>query len=109
MEVNEIDPAVKRHGIEVAYRLSVTDPETATGLEVAEALGIKMVWVRMGWIYEVDGFDDNLVEDIVKRRLLNKEVQVVVTAETFEKTLRPTGTPEPLRHYDLAGLSTDDL
>lgn len=109
MEVNEIDPAVKKSGIEVAYRLSVTDPETATGLEVAEALGTSMVWIRMGWTYEVEGVNPDLVEDIVKRRLLNKEVQVVVTAETFEETLRPTGEPEPLRHYNLVGLSLEEL
>lgn len=95
--------------IEVAYRRSVVDLETPTGLKVAKALGVKgLEWMRLGWEYTTD-LDPGLARRVVEKDLYNKEVQIIVEPGTFRDTLIPIGVPSPIENYDLIGMSEQEL
>ena len=90
----------KKYGVvEIAYRPSVTDPETDSGLAAAELMGITGVeWIRVSRLYTVHGVNSRIAEEVItsSRLYFNPAVHVVAKGEIYTKSLKPTGKPRPL-------------
>lgn len=98
--------------VDVAYRPSVIDPETLTGLETAQALGVNgLEWLRVARRYRVQGLDPETARQVIEAQptLCNSTVQIVLEPGTYQDTLRPTGVPNPLKLIDLASKNDDEL
>jgi len=96
--------------VEVAYRPAVVDPETESALEAARLMGVPgLEWLRAGRRYVVTGVDRAEAERVITKHLFNDVVQVIVGPGDYQQSLRPTGTPEPVRTHDLTGLSDSEL
>ncbi len=96
--------------VEVAYRPAVVDPETHSGLEMAEILGVRgLEWLRLVRRYTVYGVRQEEAERVIRKHLFNDVVQVIVGPDDYRETLRPSGTPDPVRTFDLSALSDEEL
>lgn len=96
--------------VEVAYRPAVVDPETESGLEAAELMGVSGVeWLRMATRYIVQGVRQAEAERIVTKHLFNDVVQVIVGPDDYTRTLRPSGEPDAMQTFDLSPLSDAEL
>ncbi len=103
-EQSQLDPT-RGPILEVAYLPAVTDPETPSILEAAQALGERgLEFARLGRRYQFCGLDEGLAQRLAARFLYNKVVERMRRPGEIFQTLRPTGTPEPVRTIPLAGL-----
>ncbi len=107
--IDNSSPKSNETRIEVAYRPAVIDPETHSGLAAAEALGVPLDWMRSGVEYRVSDIDADKAREVVEQSLLNPVVQIVVGPNDYRKTLRPTGTPSMVQHFDLLSLNNTEL
>ncbi len=108
-ERSQLDPA---HGpiVEIAYRPAVTDPETPSILEAAQALGeTGLGFARLSRRYQFAGLEEKEARNLAARFLYNKIVQRVREADEKFETLRPTGEPDAVGIVHLQGLSHDQL
>ncbi len=96
--------------VEIAYRPAVTDPETPSILAGAKALGERgLEFARLSKRYLFVGLDEREARQLAARFLYNKVVQRIREPEETVLTLRPTGTPDPVRTLSLRGLSNAEL
>lgn len=100
--------------VEIAYRPSVTDPETVSGLSAAKLMGVAGVeWIRKSQHYTIQGpgVDDEIAEQVLtsSRLHFNPVVHVVVKGDTYQHQLRPTGKPLPLEYFDFRGKPIEEL
>jgi len=100
--------------VEIAYRPSVTDPETESGLAASRLMGVVGVeWIRKSQLYTIQGLgvDDKIAEKVLtsSRLYFNPVVHVVVKGDTYKHQLRPTGRPLPLEHFDFRGEPIEEL
>jgi phosphoribosylformylglycinamidine synthase II len=96
--------------VEIGYQRAVTDPETPSILEGARALGVNALeWARLAHRYQFLGIDEAEAHQIAEEVLYNPVVQEIVPADRVWDSLRPTGTPEPVRRISLAGMSEAEL
>jgi phosphoribosylformylglycinamidine synthase len=104
-ESSQLDPA---HGpiVEIMYRPAVTDPETPSILAGARALGENgLEFARLSRRYQFVGLEESEARRVAARFLYNKVVERIREPQETVVTLRPTGTPDPVRTVSLAGLS----
>lgn len=96
--------------IEIGYQRAVTDPETPSILEGARALGVEhLEWARLSHRYQFCGISEEEARRIAEEELYNPVVQEIIPPDRVWDTLRPTGTPEPVRFISLVDLSDADL
>jgi phosphoribosylformylglycinamidine synthase II len=96
--------------VEIAYRPAVTDPETPSILAGAWALGENgLEFARLSRRYQFVGLDEAQAQKLAARFLYNKIVERVRDPQEVVTTLRPTGSPDPVRTVTLLGLSDDEL
>lgn len=96
--------------VEVAYRPSVSDPETQSVLDAAALKGISgLDGFRCSWVYQMDGVTQDEAERITAQLLFNPIVQLMVAPGVYEDSLIPTGTPAPMEYYDFTGLTPEEL
>lgn len=108
-ERSQLDPA-RGPIVEIAYRQAVTDPETPSILAAARALGENgLEFARLSRRYQFVGLDEAEARQAAARFLYNQVVQRVREPEEQVETLRPSGTPDPLRTVSLAGLGDAGL
>ncbi|HEV2176660.1 MAG TPA: AIR synthase-related protein [Terriglobia bacterium] len=96
--------------VEIAYQPAVTDPETPSLLAGARALGEEgLEFARLSRRYQFIGVDEAEARRIASRFLYNKIVECIREPGEAVGTLRPTGTPDPVRPVSLLGLSDAEL
>ncbi len=96
--------------IEIAYRPAVTDPETASILAGAQALGeTGLDFARLSKRYQFPGLEVSEARKIAERFLYNKVVERIREEDEIIATLRPTGVPDPVRTIPLDNLSDGEL
>lgn len=106
---SQLDPA-RGPIVEIAYRPAVTDPETPSILAGAHALGeTGLEFARLSRRYQFIGVDEKEARQLAARFLYNSVVERVREPGEVATTLRPTGTPDPVRPVPLAGLSDGEL
>ncbi|HET7059865.1 MAG TPA: phosphoribosylformylglycinamidine synthase subunit PurL [Candidatus Saccharimonadales bacterium] len=110
-----IDGEPAPESVEIAYKPGVMNPETASLMKAAHDLGIRPEAVDSSHEYTFLGADEEEVDAIVGRLLLNETVEHIVQeppkALTFEGTVGPAETV-PIRDSsseELAELSKDKL
>ncbi|HLW78116.1 MAG TPA: AIR synthase-related protein, partial [Terriglobia bacterium] len=108
-ESSRLDPA-RGPIVEIAYRQAVTDPETPSILAAARALGEQgLEFARLSRRYQFVGLEEPEARQAAARFLYNRVVERVrETGEAFT-TLRPSGSPDPVRTLSLRGLSDAEL
>ncbi|MBI3948519.1 MAG: hypothetical protein HY321_21580 [Armatimonadetes bacterium] len=96
--------------IEIGYQRAVTDPETPSILDGACALGVvNLEWARLGHRYQFRGIAATEARRIAEEELYNPVVQEIIPPDRVWDSLRPTGTPEPVRRISLARLDDAGL
>ncbi|MDH7568384.1 MAG: AIR synthase-related protein, partial [Armatimonadota bacterium] len=96
--------------VEVGYQKAVTDPETPSILAGARALGVEgLEWARLSYRYQFGGISAEEARRVVEEALYNPIVQEIIPAERVWVSLRPTGTPEPVKRISLRHLSDEGL
>ncbi|MCX6810025.1 MAG: AIR synthase-related protein [Candidatus Berkelbacteria bacterium] len=102
----------KRGVVEIAYRPSVTDPETKSGLQAAQLMGISGVeWIRVSQLYTIYGVDNETAEKVLTSSQLyfNPAVHVVAKGSIYKRSLKPSGKPKPQEYFSLSGLTIEQL
>lgn len=108
-ENSQLDPSLGPV-VEIAYRPAVTDPETPSILAGARALGENSLqFARLSRRYQFVGLDETEARKLAARFLYNRVVERVREPSETVVTLRPTGTPDPVRTISLRGLSDEEL
>ena len=108
-ERSQLDPA-QGPIVEVAYRPAVTDPETPSIIAAARALGENgLEFARLSRRYQFVGLEESEARQAAARFLYNQVVQRVREPDERVETLRPSGSPDPVRIVPLAGLSEAEL
>lgn len=108
-ENSQLDPRLGPV-VEIAYRPAVTDPETPSILAGARALGENSLqFARLSRRYQFVGLDETEARKLAARFLYNRVVERVREPSETVVTLRPTGTPDPVRTISLRGLSDEEL
>ncbi|HUV03838.1 MAG TPA: AIR synthase-related protein [Armatimonadota bacterium] len=96
--------------VEIGYQRAVTDPETPSIFDGAHALDVNSLeWARLSHRYQFIGATPEEARRIVRGNLFNPIVQAVIEQEHPWDSLRPHGTPDPVRQIPLAGLSDGEL
>ena len=100
------------HGpiVEIAYRPAVTDPEIASILAAARALGENgLEFARLSKRYQFVGLNEGEARKLAARFLYNKVVERIREPNEVVDTLRPVGHPDPVVHVALRGLTDHEL
>ncbi|HCU47583.1 TPA: hypothetical protein DIC39_00765 [Patescibacteria group bacterium] len=95
--------------LEVAYQRSITDPETASIMHIAPALGLDITWARLAVRYQFFGIGQAMAEEIITRHLCNAQVECVIPEGEKWSTLIPQGTFGQVEYIDMAGMSASEL
>jgi len=97
--------------IEVSYQRAWTDPEMSSVFHAAEALGVRegLIWVRLAMRYKFVGINRKTAEEIAVRYLYNSKSQIIIKPGEVWDNLRPRGEHQPLRSFNVADMSLDDL
>jgi phosphoribosylformylglycinamidine synthase II len=106
---SSLDPA-SGPVLEIAYRPAVTDPETASILTGARALGEDgLVFARLSRRFQFVGIGAPEAQHIAERFLFNKVVERLRDPDEAVYSLLPSGSPDPVSFVSLKGLTEEDL
>ena len=96
--------------VEIGYQRAVTDPETPSIFDGAAALRVEgLEWARLSQRYQFIGATPDEAKRITQENLYNPIVQTMIHTEHPWDSLRPHGTPDPVKNVSLAGLSDAQL
>ncbi len=96
--------------VEIGYQRAVTDPETPSIFDGANALRVEgLEWARLSQRYQFIGASPDEAKRITKENLFNPIVQALIESEHPWDSLRPHGMPDPVKQISLAGLSDEQL
>lgn len=92
--------------VQVAYKRGIVDNENDSIVDLCRLLGIPATAGKVATTYE--SAQPNL-DDIVRSRCCNPNIEEVHTCEPNYESLAPTGHYEPMRTFDLRGLDAEQL